>query len=77
MTVKEIYSKIEGLNISIKHIREEVEFIVNCSEGLESYSDAYYAMVALPDFLIRQRDELIEILRERDEDKTELEKLKI
>lgn len=77
MTVKEIYSKIEGLNISIKHIREEVEFIVNCSEGLESYSDSYYAMVALPNFLIKERDKLIEMLQERDKDKTELEKLKI
>ena len=67
--------KIEGLTISIKHIKEESEFIINCNEGLDSYSDAYYSLMDMITYLKRQRDHMVNILKQKDLFDKELERI--
>lgn len=66
--------KIEGLTISIKHIEEESEFITY-QEGLESYSEAHYSLMDMTSYLKRQRDEMVNTLKEKGLFDQELERI--
>ncbi len=56
-------------------VEEESEYIITCTEGLESYSDAYYSLMDMITYLKKQRDEMVSALNEKGVFNQELERI--